>query len=109
MPKRPPKFNPTAQIVKRHVPKEADRQARRALNTGSTRWQAIRKQVLARDAYRCQACGRLVMGKEAHVDHMDNDAHLEVSIDRLWVLCAPCHSRKTWAEQHGRRWNGRCA
>ncbi|PZQ09218.1 HNH endonuclease [Pseudoxanthomonas winnipegensis] len=108
MPKRPPKFNPTAQSLKRHMPKEADRQARRELNTGSARWQVIRKQVLARDAYRCQACGRLVMGKEAHVDHRDNDPSNN-AMDNLQTLCRQGHSRKTWAEQHGRRWNGRCA
>jgi 5-methylcytosine-specific restriction endonuclease McrA len=53
----------------------------------SGRWQAVRREVLARDGYRCQQCG----GRAAVVHHLHYagdwaDAALLVS------LCAPCHN-----------------
>lgn len=85
------------------------RQADRALNTGSKAWRQIRQQVLVRDGYQCQACKRLVTGREAHVDHIRSDAHLPESnqLDRLQLLCIRCHGAKTRTEMDGREWNGR--
>lgn len=87
---------------------QTDRQARRALNTGSKAWQVIRLQVLQRDGYRCRACGRLVAGSDAHVDHIGNDSS-DNRLEALQTLCREGHSRKTWAEQHGQQWDGRCS
>ena len=87
-------------------PPETSRQETRALHTGSAEWRRIREQVLARDGHRCQACGRLVAGKKAHVDHRYNDAATNRGWDlsTLWLLCLDCHSAKTAAEQQGRIW-----
>lgn len=106
MPSRPASYKPRQAKAPRHVRPEADRQATRALNTGSKAWRLLRDQVLARDAYRCQACQRLVTGKDAHVDHIDNDAHQHVTLDRLWLLCSSCHASKTRTTQNGATWRG---
>ena len=101
MPSNPPSFRPARPKAPQHRPKEADRQARRALHTGSAAWRRIREQVLARDGHRCQACGRLVVGREAHVDHIGNDAALNAGwdISTLQCLCRSCHGLKTAVEQ----------
>lgn len=103
MPTRPPVFAPTIPKAPRHQPKEANRQATRALSTGSKAWQQIRQQVLVRDGYRCRVCAKLVTGKDAHVDHRFNDAAINPGYDleTLWLLCASCHSSKTRTEQNG--------
>ena len=71
-------------------------------------WRARRMRILLRDAMRCQAfrCGRVVSGKEAHVDHVipleeggtDDDGNLR-------TLCSRCHGKKTRAEQRRRGMN----
>ena len=66
----------------------------------SADWRARRIRILVRDAYRCRACGRVVYGRKAHVDHIrpledggtDDDANLQ-------VLCEADHGRKTREEQ----------
>ena len=66
-------------------------------------WRSRRLRILVRDAYRCQACGRVVYGRAAHVDHIkpledggtDDDANLQ-------VLCESCHGAKTRDEQRRR-------
>ena len=88
-----------------------DRQATRALNTNSKAWKLLRERVLVRDGYRCVACGKLVGGKrEAHVDHINNDAAdlASYTMDSLATMCVAGHSRKTLAEQQGRKWDGNC-
>lgn len=102
MPTRPGRYSPPVPETKRH---EAgyDRQARRALHTGSKAWRDIREQVLARDLFRCQACGKLVAGKgEAHVDHIDGDSSNNPADGSNWqTLCVSCHSRKTNQQDGG--------
>lgn len=69
----------------------------------SADWRARRVRILVRDAYTCAACGRVVSGKAAHVDHVvpleeggtDDDANLQ-------VLCDEDHGRKTRCEQRRR-------
>lgn len=96
MPARAPTHRPAQTNARRHTPEEQDRQARRALNTGSTRWRRLRAQVLARDLYQCRRCGQ--HGNQ--VDHVDGDASRN-DLDNLQVLCASCHSRKTAIENSG--------
>lgn len=110
MPSRPPIHNPPRVMAPRHQPKGTDRQKTRALNTNSVAWKAIRQQVLLRDGYRCQACGRLVTGREAHVDHIGNDAHDHESnrLENLQCLCIQCHGSKSRCEMGGKQWDGKC-
>lgn len=96
MPSRPQKHQPAGPDTARLLP-AYDRQAKRAMHTGSKAWREIRAEVLARDLYRCCMCKRLVAGKgEAHVDHIDGDSSNNPPDGSNWqTLCAPCHSRKT--------------
>jgi 5-methylcytosine-specific restriction protein A len=64
-------------------------------------WAKTRLDVLVRDEYQCQSCGRVCWRKqEAHVDHItpkaaggsDDPANLQ-------CLCQSCHARKTIQEQ----------
>lgn len=107
MPRQPPTFAPQRPKAPKHRPREADRQARRALHTGSAEWRRIREAVLLRDQYRCQACGRLVVGRQAHVDHIDGDDGNN-DLGNLQTLCLQGHSRKTFAEERRKQWDGVC-
>lgn len=78
-----------------------EREARRGLSLSTARWKAIRKQVLLRDRYTCQRCGRLCgYPGEAHVDHIDGDT-FDNRLEALQTLCIGCHSRKTNLENGG--------
>lgn len=86
-------------VGRQHKPQgktDADRQTRRALNTGSKQWRQIRKQILRRDEYTCQICG----SHGDQVDHKDGDSHNNEP-SNLWTLCIGCHSKKTMLEQQG--------
>lgn len=107
MPRQPPAFGPARPKAPQHRPREADRQRTRALNTNSAEWKRIREAVLVRDGYRCRACGRLVVGRQAHVDHIDGNSHNN-DPGNLQTLCQRGHSRKTFAEERGQQWDGRC-
>lgn len=70
----------------------------------SPAWRQIRKAILLRDLYTCQACGGMIglVKGDAHVDHKlarhkggtDDESNLQ-------ALCSQCHSRKTVAESGG--------
>lgn len=70
-----------------------NRQATRALNTGSKAWRYLRQDILIRDLYTCADCGKY--GNQ--VDHIDNDSHNNDPAN-LACRCASCHSRKTASE-----------
>lgn len=87
-----------ATLAPRMPRKEVSRQTTRALHTGTAAWRRLRDQVLVRDLYTCQHCGKLITKKgDAHVDHINEDAHLESSnqLQFLQLLCASCHGVKT--------------
>lgn len=78
----------------------ASQRARQAVY-GSKAFRAVREKVLVRDAYTCRACGRIVQGKEAHVDHivpleLGGDPYSETN---LQVLCARCNGAKARESQ----------
>ena len=51
--------------------------------------------MLLRDGYQCQACGAVVHGKAAHVDHIVPKSKGGSDLaSNLQVLCLSCHSRK---------------
>jgi len=69
----------------------------------SADWRAIRARILVRDSFTCSVCRLIVMGKDAHVDHIipleeggtDEDSNLQ-------TLCAKHHGVKTRGEQRRR-------
>lgn len=57
--------------------------------------QEIRTQVLHRDQWRCQECGVVVSGSEAHVHHkLPKQLGGSDDLANLITLCAGCHSLK---------------
>lgn len=76
-----------------------------------TDWDKLRKVILARDCYQCQACLRGNPGRitaATHVDHIIE--RVEGGGDapsNLQSLCRPCHDLKSAAERARRqRWAG---
>jgi len=62
-------------------------------------WQLTRQEVLQRDMHQCQLCGKIVTGKDAHVDHIVRKKITGCDhVSGLQTLCASCHSRKTCQE-----------
>jgi hypothetical protein len=64
---------------------------------------AWRQAVLTRDAWQCQACGRVCSGlREAQADHVIpiSQGGSRYDISNGQTLCIACHGRKTRAEQN---------
>jgi 5-methylcytosine-specific restriction endonuclease McrA len=83
----------------RRKPAPIDRLSPSKRGYGRT-WQRVRLAVLAADPLcrDCRAAG-LTVGAE-HVDHADGNVH-NLTRENLVPLCAPCHSRKTVAQDGG--------
>ena len=64
---------------------------------GGKTWARVRQQVLIRDSYQCQACGRVCGSPhEAHVDHIAPRRESQSdNVEGLQTLCQKCHARKT--------------
>ena len=58
------------------------------------RWEAIRRQVLERDGWKCRVCGRRGRLEVDHVEPM-GDGEFVYDLDHLQALCRGCHIRKT--------------
>lgn len=103
MPKRIAAFSPPRLRESAHI-KEAIQPRPNAAQRGynSREWYALRKQVLLRDAYKCQTCGRICVNKrEAQVDHITPKARGGLDeLENLQTLCLRCHSRKTARENN---------
>lgn len=104
MPDRLPTFKPPWISQRKRVrPPDTNRPSATARGYCSPGWKAARREVLVRDGYQCQTCGKLVTGKNAHVDHIVRKTELASDeIDGLQTLCASCHGKKTRREMHGR-------
>lgn len=103
MPDRLPTFKPPWIATRKRV-RSPDTNRPNAYRRGycSRGWAATRRDVLLRDAYQCRACGAVVSGRNAHVDHVIRKSITNSDeIDGLQTLCASCHSRKTGAERRG--------
>lgn len=98
MPVKPTTHRPSRPTTPVHRLGQANRQARRALNTNSVAWKAIRARILVRDRYTCQAAGCYQAGNQ--VDHKDGDSSNNAD-DNLQCLCHSCHSAKTARENRG--------
>ena len=59
------------------------------------RWQTKRMEILQRDNFTCQECGKK-QKKGLHVHHLKYDSHnpWETSGDNLVTLCKDCHDKK---------------
>ena len=60
-------------------------------------WEKLRLAVLDRDGWQCVACGALLEGGNATVDHIhaiDAGGEKLPPMEELVSLCRPCNSRK---------------
>ena len=63
-------------------------------------WSVLRLAALQRDAYRCAVCGRIVAGRDAHVDHViPREEGGADALENLQTLCREHHGIKTRGEQ----------
>jgi 5-methylcytosine-specific restriction protein A len=100
MPKAAPKHRPATTPPRRHCPPEQSRQARRTLATNCAAWRKLRASVLSAEPL-CRECSKRGIVRAAnHVDHENGDPSNN-DPSNLQPLCAPCHSRKTAAEDGG--------
>ena len=61
-------------------------------------WARLRRTVLVRDGYRCQACGRAGRLEVDHIVPLANGG-AATDLENLQALCGrPCHRDKTLAE-----------
>jgi 5-methylcytosine-specific restriction endonuclease McrA len=95
MPWRVPSFRPGN---KKRAPDK--RPSSSARGYGSSAWQKLRQQVIARDGSVCRACGLVAL--RPHVDHIVakevHEAAECTPAEGLQVLCGPCHAKKTARE-----------
>lgn len=94
MPDRLPTFKPP--WVARKPRRDAVRRDQREAGYGRRAWRLARRERLLIDNWQCQDCGRVVSGREAHVDHVVAKASGgSDDMSNLRTLCRSCHSRKT--------------
>lgn len=75
-----------------HIPKKNWGKGR-----GGRQWRKLKDEILARDNYTCQCCGRV--GGKLELDHIVNLARGGTdSKDNLQILCHDCHKTKTQNE-----------
>ena len=83
-----PRLKPTTA----HTPKNNWGQGR-----GGRAWRKLRDEILARDNYTCQCCGRV--GGRLELDHIVNVAQGGTNDkSNLQILCHTCHKTKTQSE-----------
>ena len=63
-------------------------------------WERLRRQVFARDGYRCRACGRAGRLECDHVVALERGGSSDMS--NLQALCRSCHIAKTRGENDRR-------
>lgn len=67
------------------------------------RWPALRLAALRRDGWQCVKCGGKSRLQVDHIRSVAVSPGRAFSLDNLQVLCAGCHSRKTYFERTGKR------
>lgn len=94
MPDRIPTFKPP--WINRKPKRDWMPRDQTAAGYGRRAWRLARQERLVMDNWQCQDCGRVVTGREAHVDHhVPKAAGGSDLMDNLRTLCRSCHSRKT--------------
>lgn len=84
----PPRLKPTQS----HTPKKNWGKGR-----GGRAWRKLKDEILARDNYICQCCGRV--GGRLELDHIINTAVGGTDDPtNLQILCHDCHKQKTHTE-----------
>jgi hypothetical protein len=81
--------------------KKAQREFRREIVA------AIRREVFARSAGRCEACSSPLYGR-AVLDHWEGGTgrrRVRESIETCWALCLPCDRKRTLNKPHAEQWN----
>ncbi|KQB12433.1 HNH endonuclease [Rhodobacter capsulatus] len=67
--------------------------------TRTKRWAVLRQQILERDGWACQRCGKRALRLEVdHVKPVRLRPDLAFDPRNLQSLCGPCHTRKTRIE-----------
>lgn len=100
MPDRLPTFRPP--WINRKPKRDAMPRNQTEAGYGRRAWRLARQERLAIDNWACQDCGRIVTGREAHVDHVVPKAKGGSDLmDNLRTLCRSCHSRKTVRDDQG--------
>ena len=70
------------------------RPKRPRLKLDAEAYKRLHKQVLDRDAWRCQTCGS---ASNLHVHHLKSRNKLgDDVLDNLVTLCCVCHARRHW-------------
>ena len=94
MPDRIPTFRPP--WVNRRPKRDHVKRDQVAAGYHRRAWKLARQEALTRDHWQCQTCGRVVTGRQAHVDHIiPKSAGGTDHLDNLRTLCVSCHSSKT--------------
>jgi hypothetical protein len=96
MPMQPP-MHQRRKAPRKGQQHQRNRQATRAMHTGSKGWRILRQMILERDLYCCRVCH----GWGDQVDHIDGDASNN-DPGNLQVLCLRDHSAKTMRELNAR-------
>ncbi len=98
MPHQPKLYRPG--VPRKAQVHQRNRQATRAMHTGSKGWRILRATILERDLFTCQHKGCGQYGDQ--VDHKDGDSHNN-DPGNLQTLCIKHHSAKTMAELNGKQ------
>lgn len=86
-------------IIKLHLAKDFGTLANKSLNHRRAVGQRLRYQVLQRDNFTCQSCGRRAPDVKLHVDHIqpvswDSDWEATDNLDDYQTLCEDCNLGK---------------
>jgi 5-methylcytosine-specific restriction protein A len=95
MPTRIPSHTPP-RLRQRRPAADVNRPNAAARGYCNKAWYTLRKQILVRDAWTCQTCGRICSDlREAQVDHIvPKSAGGGDTPENLQCLCLRCHARK---------------
>ena len=73
--------------------------SRHHVGLSSRRWGRVRREVLDRDGWRCQSCGRAGRLEADHIEALEVGGD-PWALTNLQALCKACHKAKTRTE-HG--------